>query len=584
MQKEKKRGTFSYLYEWAKPYRGSYAVSVMLAVLEVLLGVVPFVCMGQMVILLAEGERIFAFDTYGMWLLIAALCWAGHYTCHSFSTTVSHKATFQVIADVRERACDKLARMSMGKILARPSGEIKNVIVERIDSIEPTLAHLVPEMTSKLFAPVVLIAYVFAIDWRIGLISLITIPVGLVLFCCMHIGYEKKFSRYLRASKQLNSVAVEYINGIQVIKTFNQSADSYKKFADAAKESANSAIDWMRDTQIPFSLGMSIIPSVLLTVLPAAVAFYLNDSLSLAELVLIIALCFGLLTPLIGILSYNDDIAKIGVIVGEINSILCEEELVRPTERVKLNGYTVCGENVKFGYGEDEVLHDVNFTFREGTVNALVGPSGSGKSTIAKLLASMWDVQGGRITIGGADIRKIPLEQLNENIAYVSQDSFLFDESIRENIRKGNPNATDAEVEAIAEASGCHDFIMQLERGYDTVVGSSGGHLSGGERQRISIARAMLKNAPIVILDEATAYTDPENEAVIQSAVSRLVQGKTLIVVAHRLSTVTNSDQIFLVNDGNIECCGTHGELLEKSSLYRELWQAHIGAKDTTEA
>ena len=299
---------------------------------------------------------------------------------------------------------------------------------------------------------------------------------------------------------------------------------------------------------------------------------------------MLVVLSFGMLTPLIGIMSYSDDIGKISVIVGEINSILQKPELVRPKDKVKLTDYTVKGENVRFGYDEGkEILHGVNFEFRQGTVNALVGPSGSGKSTIAKLIASMWDVGSGKITIGGKDIREIPLEQLNQNIAYVAQDNFLFNESVRENIRKGNLAATDEEVENIAKASGCHEFIMKLENGYDTVVGSSGGHLSGGERQRIAIARAMLKNAPVVILDEATAYTDPENEAVIQSAVSKLVQCKTLIVVAHRLSTIVDSDKIFLVNDGKIEASGTHEELLKSSALYNELWQAHIGAKDRAE-
>jgi|AGTN01.1.fsa_nt_gi ABC-type multidrug transport system, ATPase and permease components len=581
-QSVNKRGPFSYLFEWAKPYKSRYISSVVIAVLEVIFGLIPFVCAGQMLPRLISGEP-FKFTAYGVWLLIAALCWAAHFACHAVSTTVSHKATFSVIARVRTKMCDKLARMSMGKVTEKSSGEIKNIIVERVDSIEPTLAHLVPEMTSKLLAPVAILAYVFIIDWRIALISLITVPVGMILFMCMRIGYEKKFSRYVRSGKKLNSVAVEYINGIEVIKTFNQSANSYKKFTDAAYESAHSAIDWMKDTQIFFSLGMAVIPSALVTVLPAAVAFHINQTLSLSSLVMIIVLCFGMLSPVLGAMSYSDDLAKIGVIVGEINAILQEDELVRPTEKAEINGFTIKGENVKFAYKDTEILHGVSFEFKPRTVNALVGPSGGGKSTIAKLIASMWDVKSGKITIGGVDIKDIPLGQLNDMVAYVSQDNFLFDETVRENIRRGRLTATDKEVEDIAKASGCHDFIMQLENGYDTVAGSSGGHLSGGERQRLAIARAMLKDAPIVILDEATAYADPENEAVIQNAVSKLVKDKTLIVVAHRLSTITDSDQILLINGGNIEAAWTHRELLTKSSLYSGLWQAHIGAKDTLE-
>ena len=239
--------------------------------------------------------------------------------------------------------------------------------------------------------------------------------------------------------------------------------------------------------------------------------------------------------------------------------------------------------DVHFGYGDREVLHGVNLTFREGTVNALVGPSGSGKSTIARLIAAFWEVGGGSITVGGADIRRISAEHYHRLVAYVSQDNFLFDTTVRENIRMGRPGATDAEVEQAARDCGCYEFIMGLENGFDTRVGSGGGRLSGGERQRVSIARAMLKDAPIVILDEATAYTDPENEAVIQESVARLVRGKTLIVIAHRLSTIADADQIAVVNDGKIEGVGTQAELLENCPLYRSMWEAHVSARDTAE-
>lgn len=578
---KKKRGTFSYLYEWAAPYRGKYIISVLTAILGVLCSIIPYFCISKIVTLLIGGES--AFSPYGIWIAIAAVSWIGNYLFHSVSTTISHGATFSVIADTRRRMCEKLARLSMGKVLDRPSGETKNLIVERVDSIEPTLAHLVPEMTSKLLAPVVILIYVLVLDWRVGLWSLITLPVGMMAMMGMMVGYQEKFSRYVKSGKKLNSVAVEYINGIEVIKTFSQTAKTYKKFTDAANESAHAAIDWMRDTQIFFSAGMVVIPSVLVSVLPASVLFYLQGTLPVNEIVMITVLCLGMMTPLIGAMSYADDLGKIGIIVGEINYILEDEELHRPEADVKISRFDISGKAVAFAYKDTEVLHGVNFDLREGSVNALVGPSGSGKSTIARLIASMWDVTSGSIAIGGVDVREIPLRQLNEMIAYVSQDNFLFNETVRENLRKGRPGASDAEVEAIAKAAGCHEFIMQLEKGYDTMAGSSGGHLSGGERQRLSIARAMLKDAPIVILDEATAYTDPENEAVTQSAVAKLVEGKTLIVVAHRLSTITDSDQILVVNKGKIESSGTHEALLEDCELYRRLWETHMGARDAVE-
>ncbi len=580
-QSQTKRGPFSYLFEWAAPYKGRYAASVLTAVLEVLCAIVPYYAVSRIVTLLIAKEQATA--SYTVWLGTAAAFWIASYLLHAVSTTISHKATFTVIADVRKRMCEKLARMSMGRVMDRPSGEIKNLIVERVDSIEPTLAHLVPEMTSKLLAPVVILVYILILDWRVGLWSLATLPVGLLAMMGMMAGYQGRFTRYVNSGKHLNAVAVEYINGIEVIKTFSQTAKTYQKFTDAVHDSAHSAIDWMRDSQVFFSAAMVIIPSVLVSVLPACVLYYLQGTLAVNDIVMIVVLSFGMMTPLIGAMSYSDDLGKISTIVGEINEILEEEELGRPEKAAALSRFDIEGRGVRFAYQDVEVLHGVDFTFREGTVNALVGPSGSGKSTIARLIASMWDVTYGSISIGGTDIREIPLKQLNNMIAYVSQDNFLFNETVRENIRKGRPAATDAEVENCARAAGCHDFIMQLENGYDTVAGSAGGHLSDGERQRLAIARAMLKDAPIVILDEATAYTDPENEAVIQSAVAKLVEGKTLIVVAHRLSTITDSDQIMVVNGGKIEAAGTHESLLADCGLYRRLWETHIGAKDALE-
>ena len=580
-KKEKKRGAFSYLFEWAAAYRGKYGWSIFTAMLGVLCSIAPYFCISKIITLLIAGEKGLA--QYILWVGVAAVFWVGNTLLHSVSTTLSHGATFSVIADVRRRMCEKLVRLSMGKILSRSSGETKNIIVERVDSIEPTLAHLLPEMTSKLLAPIVILTYVFVLDWRVALLSLVTFPIGLIAMMGTQIGYKEKYGRYVRAGKDLNAVSVEYINGIEVIKTFSQTAKTYKKFADAAYECAHAAIDWMKDSQLFFSMGMVIIPAVLVSVLPACVLFFLQGTLSTTEIVMIVVLSVGIMPPLLGALSFGDDLARIGTIVGEINSILEDEELARPETRVRLDGFDITGEDVSFCYKDTEVLHGVNFSFKEGTVNALVGPSGSGKSTIARLIASMWDVTGGGITIGGVDVKNIPLSQINEMIAYVSQDNFLFNETVRENLRRGRLTATDAEVEAIAKASGCHEFIMQLEKGYDTAVGSSGGHLSGGERQRLSIARAMLKNAPIIILDEATAYTDPENEAVMQSAVSKLVEGKALIVVAHRLSTIIDSDQIVVVSAGNIEAAGTHDELFDSCKLYRHLWEAHIGAKDAAE-
>lgn len=581
MQDVKKKTTMNWLWEWAGPHKGGYAASVVLALLGVACSMVPYFAISKIVVELLNGGRNLNF--YLLWLGICAAFWVLRYLFHSFSTTFSHKATFSVISEVRRRLTAKLAKVPMGYILNTPSGALKNTIVEKVDSIETILAHVVPEFTANIMVPVAIVAYLFTLDWRMALISLISLPLGLLCYMGMMVGYEPKWKNYVQTNKHLNATAVEYINGIEVIKAFNQSASSYEKFTNAAKDAANSVINWMKSTQVFFSIALAVLPATLVTVLPFGGWFYMNGSLPMESFIQIIILSLGIMPPIVSAFSYTDDLAKIKVVVEDITSVLNQPNLERPQQPIKLDGYEVALQNVCFGYNQQQVLDNVNLTIAPGSVTALVGPSGGGKSTIAKLIASLWDVGSGAVNIGGVNIKDIPLEQLNSTVAYVAQDNYLFNDTVRNNIRMGRLSATDAEVEAAAKASGCHNFIMQLENGYETIAGGAGGHLSGGERQRIAIARAMLKDAPIVILDEATAYTDPENEAVIQSAVAKLVQGKTLVVVAHRLSTITDSDKIAVVEAGRIIATGTHDELRQACPLYRDMWEAHIDAKDTAE-
>lgn len=516
--------------------------------------------------------------------MVCIISWLLRVVFHGVSTTLSHKATFQVIANIRKMAIEKLSNISLGQVLEIPSGTMKSIIVEKIDSIETTLAHAVPEMTSNLLVPAAIIVYLFAIDWRMALASLITVPIGLLCYMGMMKDYEKDYSNYVNKNKVLNAVSVEYIDGIKVIKAFNQSAKSYEKFIKAANEAAHSAIDWMAKCNIYFSMAMSVFPSVLIGILPIGCILYINNSLSVDNFIMVIILGLGIMTPLITGISFTDDLAKIKTTIHEINNILEKNELKRPEKMTqKILNSDISLKNVSFSYDEKQVLNNVNLEIKAGTVNAFVGPSGSGKSTIAKLIASLWDVNEGSITIGQVNIKDIPLEKLNELIAYVSQDNYLFNDTILNNIRMGNLNATDEEVKEVARMSGCEEFILQLENGYETIAGSSGGHLSGGERQRISIARAMLKKAEIIVLDEATAYADPENEVILQKAIGALSKNKTLIVIAHRLSTIVDADNIVVVHKGRIEAQGTHEQLLENSKLYKEMWIAHNTVKDKKE-
>lgn len=579
-QPKKKRGTLSWILEFAGMNKRAYLFSVIMAIISVLAGFVPYWFVAKIVRAMIDGERDLSF--YLTQCGVISVCWVISKLFHTLSTTLSHKATFGVLAEIRRRLTKKLSLMPLGDVLEDSSGSYKNIIVERVDSIETTLAHIVPEVISNAVVPVGIFVIMLKIDWRLSLLSLLSIPIGIIFYCLMMVGATESFNNTIVKTKALNDVAVEYINGIEVIKAFGKTKSSYEKFRVAAREGADCFVEWMRRCNLWQNLAMTFLPAQLLSLLPFTAWFYMTGRVDGTSALLIIILSLGLVSPFMVLAGHVDNMGKMGTIIAEATAILEKREMKRPEVMKQVpQGSTIEFGDVHFGYDESEVLHGISLKIEEGSVNALVGPSGSGKSTIAKLIASFWDVDEGSITYGGVDIKDIPLAEYNKNIAYVSQDNYLFDETVMENIRMGRPGASDEEVIRAAKACGCHDFIMKLEKGYQTIAGGAGGHLSGGERQRISIARAMLKDAPVVILDEATAYTDPENEALVQASVAKLIKGKTLIVIAHRLSTITSADQIIVINDGRVEMAGRQEKLLRDSKLYRDMWEAHISAKDS---
>ncbi|MCR5268695.1 MAG: ABC transporter ATP-binding protein/permease [Lachnospiraceae bacterium] len=578
----KKRSHLSWVLEFAGRKKGYFGGSVVLAIFGVAASFIPYLLIADIVAKLLSGNREAAYYIRQIILLVAV--WIVRILLHNFSTTLSHVGTFNVLGGIREQICDKLSRIPLGSVLDDNSGTYKNIIVERVDSMETTLAHIIPEFTANILLPLVMFVYLLTIDWRVALSNLIPAAIGLFFCVGMLLKSRGDFEVTIQKTKYLNDTAVEYINGIEVIKAFGKTGSSYEKFVNAAREGADCFIRWMKKC-IWWQAGtMSFMPATFLGVLPVGLMLVKNGSLSTENFITCIILSAGLITPLVIAFSYTDDLAKMKTIFGEVTEILEREDMQRPDRVTEMpQGSDIVLKDVRFSYKEKEILHGIDMEIAAGTVNAIVGPSGSGKSTIARLIDSLWDVDSGTITYGGVDIRKLPLDFYMGQIAYVAQDNYLFDMTVKENIRLGKEGATDEEVINAAKATGCHDFIMGLENGYDTEVGGAGGHLSGGERQRICIARAMLKDAPVVIMDEATAYTDPENEALVQESVAKLIQGRTLIVIAHRLSTIQTADKIFVINDGHLEASGTHDELLKGSILYRKMWEAHSMVREEAE-
>ena len=468
----------------------------------------------------------------------------------------------------------------MGTVQSKSSGEFKQLIMDDADRLEVPIAHAIPEMIASTLVPVLVILYLLLIDWRMALAALATGVIGNVIYYCMLIGRGEMMKEYMASNANMNATIVEYVNGMEVIKAFNQTASSMDRFQSSVLKVRDVTTKWYRHCWPFMSISQAVLPSSIAFVLPVGMALFSGGAVSLSELILCILLSMAIVGSLQTFLDFWESTAVVAEVQPRIQALLDMEELPEPTQPKHSTGANVELKDVHFGYGDSEVIHGVSFAAKAGTVTALVGPSGSGKSTLAKLIARFWDVDAGAVLVGGTDVRELSLSDLTEKISFVSQDNFLFNMSLRDNIRIGKPEATDKEVEWAAAQAGCDEFIARFPKGYDTNAGDAGARLSGGERQRLAIARAILKNAPIVILDEATAFTDPENEDKLQHSIDKLTKGKTLIVIAHRLSTIMYADQILVLEDGQITSRGTHEQLLTSSETYLDMWKAHISTMD----
>ena len=575
----KERTWLGILLSFAAPCRGKMAASVVLAILSVAGGFVPYLGVYQIIRLFLERQA--SWEGILFWCGVCLAGYAVKVAGYALSTMLAHVSAYTILEGLRLQAADRLMGAPLGEVDSRPIGVMKSTIVDRIEDIEPPLAHMIPELSSNILLPLVVAIAMFAIDWRMGLALLVTIPVALIPMAFGLRTYNKNYAAYMAANAHVNSVIVEYVEGIQVVKAFSQGERSYQKFANAVRSFRDFTMDWFRCTWASMNLCLSILPTTLLGTLPMGIFLYQTGVLDPAQVTLCLMLALGIVTPLMSATAFINSMKSMQFAVKDTRELLDLPQLSQVERDAPLNGCDIQLRDVSFSYSGDgeEVLHHLDLTIPQGKFTALVGPSGGGKSTIARLAARFWDVTGGTITLGGRDIRELPLKQLSREISFVTQDNFLFDCSLKENIRLGRPGASDEEVFAAARAAQCEEFIGRLEHGWDTAAGDAGKQLSGGERQRIAIARAILKDAPIVILDEATAFTDPENEDKIQRSIMALSKGKTLLVIAHRLSTIQNADQIVVLEKGQIVDRGTQRELLDRCPLYQTLWAAHVGAR-----
>ena len=523
--------------------------------------------------------------SYG-WMALAGII--ANILLYFLATFSSHMAAFGTLYDLKVLFADHITKIPLGYHLTLGSGRLRKIMDENIESVEGFIAHQFPDFVASITAPIVMVIILFAVDWRFGLASL----VGIILaFVAEFIGFgsgamKENMAKYQRASEEMNNASVEYVRGMSVVKAFNQTASSFKKL----QEAISGYTEWV----LKFSLGWqncmpaftTIINNIYLIIVPVGILIGANTS-DFTEFAMKFIFYLLFVPAIAGVLNkimyISESFMQIDGNVARMDEILNIPEMPETAHPRRPKGEDVAFAHVSFTYtenSEEKALEDVSFTAKKGQITAIVGPSGGGKSTIANLISRFWDVSDGKITIGGVDVRDMAQDELMRQVSFVFQDIFLFKQSILDNIRMGNENATEEQVIAAAKAAQCHDFISKLPDDYHTVVGTKGVHLSGGERQRIAIARAIIKDSPIIVLDEATAFSDPENEYLIQKAFEKLMQGKTVIIIAHRLSTIRNADKIIVMEKGHLVETGKHDELVSAGGRYAQMWDHYTEAID----
>lgn len=583
---------FKKVFEYAGPHKKDLYGATLIVLLSVLMGVLPFVLAYQVISPLVMGESV---DSGYVSMRVAGVlvCLVLQAILYGWGLDVSHKAAYNTLLRLRTSLQKRFEQLPLGFIQNKGTGTIKKLFVDDVDSLEVLLAHSLPEGIANLMIPLAIYVAMFFIDWKLALLSLASIPVSFAAMMIMYSVGMKKMGPYYMAGQKMNNTIIEYINGMEVVKVFNKDAESYERFRKDISDYRDYTLEWYKAAWPWMAIYSSLLPCTIILTLPVGAWFVLRGFSSMPDLILILCLSLSIGIPLLKSLGFLPTMPQLNYKIAALEQVL-ETAPLRQTEAAfHGNSHDICFDHVTFGYEKtqpgpdgkpmvtmDEVIHDVSFTARAGQKTALVGESGSGKSTLAKLLIHYYDPQQGSISIGGQKITEMSLEALNSQISYVAQDQYLFNTSLLENIRMGRPDATDEEVIEAAKRAQCTEFLEKLPQGIQSMAGDAGKMLSGGQRQRISLARAILKNAPIIVLDEATAYADPENEEKMEAAIAELVKGKTLFVIAHKLPAIMNAYQICVIEHGKLAATGTHTELLASCEEYKKLWKA---AQDSAE-
>jgi len=569
------------MFKKVAPYIGEYKKYTVWAAIMMVIGiaanVLPYFFLYEIIAPLTRGEGV-SVSFVCIRVALVAVCEIIYSFSYVQGLTFSHVSAYNTLKNIRISLQGKLEKQPLGNIKELGTGRIKKVFTDDIDMIELLLAHAIPEGIANTFIPAAIIIIMFIVNWRLGLLSLVPLVIGLFAMGMMMKSGLEKMNDYYESAARMNNTIIEYVNGMEVVKVFNKDGESYKRFGDVVREYRDFTLAWYKVCWPWMAIYASVIPCLVLLMLPFGSMMVLGGTVTLDKLVLVFCMSFSVGPCVLKALNFAGKFPQLDYKITELENLMEHAPLKEGTDGFKGNNYDVEFNDVHFGYKDAEVLHGVSLSLKQGTTTALVGESGSGKSTLAKLLVHYYDIDSGNIRIGGQDITDMSLEALNNQVAFVSQEQFLFNTTLYENILIGKPDATREEVLDAARRAQCDEFLERFPEGINTQAGDGGKQLSGGERQRISLARAILKNAPIIVLDEATAFMDPENEEKMNAALDEIIKDKTVLVIAHRLSTIKNADKICVMKDGVCIASDKHDRLTETCPEYKKLWDASVSA------